>query len=259
MYHYIYHRSLHDNKHLKKVLGFENRINAMGMRGKITRLGNYSVLEETIKKDSEANKTSTLVVVGDDELFSRTLSALEPLYQKPTVGYIPFFGNTAMSISMGIPCDNEGAVLTLAKRRTENLRPIKINDGFFVCSAVVFSDNAQITINESYKITTASGFSETMILNLPQSFFSSLINSNINPSDSRVEVLVSCKKNEGIFKLNKKNQTIDGFFFGETVTVTTDSVSDVLVDGFYKIKTPITVNTDTNPISVIVGKDRLFN
>lgn len=257
MYYYIYHQDVRRQKFQKRLTALERKVNSLGLQGKNIHSNSYSSVDESLKKIFSETTESTLVVVGDDELFSKTLSVLVTLSAKPTVGYIPFFKNTQISESLGISC-GEDAIMTLARRRIETIYIPRINDDiFFVSHLEANCANLSITVNKKYSVKCESDSAKIRVANMPLSVLDKKTNSNINPCDMFLELVVIEESKRGALKRDV-DAKISGFFSCEDINIQSNEQKTVIVDGFKEVQTPVRIESSPHQIKLIVGKSRMF-
>ncbi len=257
MYYYIYHQDVRQQKFQKRLTALERKVNSLGLQGKNIYSNSYSSVDESLKKNLSETTESTLVVVGDDELFSKTLSVLASLSIKTTVGYIPFFKNTQISESLGINC-GEDAIMTLARRRIEKIYIPQINDNiFFVSHLEAHCANLIATVNKKYSVKCESDSAKIRVANMPLSVLDKNTNSNINPRDMFLELVVTETSKKGALKLDVDTK-ISGFFSCENINIQATEQKTVIVDGFKEVQTPVNISSSHRQIRLIVGKSRMF-
>lgn len=258
MYHYLYHQSLKKSKYNTLVLDIDSRIHKLGLDGTKYRLGSYTSVPESVTQ-ALRDQTNTIVVIGDDELFSQVINQIctQP-NSKITIGYIPAFGESNITKSLGISLQGE-AVQTLARRRVEDIRVGQVGDLYFIDSLSLYK--LPITINHDHMYTTSFTHKKGLVTihNLPDHSLPKDLILQSNPKDETLEIVFRIVP-KGLFK-GKTEPYVDSIFSAKHITIESSQnrAKTVEIDGYIKIKTPLTVGVRKEPLKIIVGKDRLFS
>lgn len=253
MYHYLHHELLNKPKYSKHIVHIEGALHKLGLEGKTTKLGKYATLKESLSKILKESVT-TLVVVGDDELLSNTISQLAPLKKQPVLGYMPVFESTPLTESLGIPT-GEASVLSLAKRRIENINLAFAGDEFFINSVVVDASKVEVIINKHTTLRSSNTHEKLHIYNYTDFALEDKYSSLISAQDNLLEaVFLLPEKNR--FSANSKMR-VHSFFSAKHIELQPNAKSvSVLVDGSRLLKTPLEFGVSDFTISLIVGKHR---
>jgi diacylglycerol kinase family enzyme len=253
MYHYFFDSPLSQARFAKNLGRVESRLIDLGIKGKITRLTPLHDLA-TCVREALAAGADTLVAVGNDQLLSRIVSFLKA-HPHVTVGAIPF-GEGTMRIAQncGIPaglpaCD------TLAARRTERLDAGVLNSNeLFISSAEVtalpcrFECDRKFTVQESPAMHAA-------VLNLIA--FSGAC-APANPRDGLFTICLTPPPSASFFRATQTANAHSQFLV-RAVRITPSGGDDtVTIDGFRRVRAPLTLEIMPQHLSFVVGKERKF-
>lgn len=257
MYHYLYHQALKKSKFNALVLDIDSRIHKLGLDGTKYRLGSYTSVPESVTQ-ALRNERNTLVVIGDDTLFSQVVNQVctHP-HAEITIAYIPAFTESNITRSLGIPLGGE-AVQTLAQRRVEYLKVGQIGDLYFIDSVAISKLPITINYGRNYQTSFNHKHGLVTIHNLPDSTLPTEHHIVSDPRDDMLEVVFRVVP-KGLFK-GKTEPHINSVFHAKDISITNEQQRNkpVMLDNHLTIKTPLTIGVRREPIRMIVGKSRLF-
>jgi diacylglycerol kinase family enzyme len=244
MHVYIYDDYLNKSKYSKAVNRMEIRLTDLGLNGKIIRLGGIKNIKGTIQNEIKLG-AKTIVAVGNNQTVNKIIGAIIDTdiygdFQKKTLlGIIPIGNDNSIAASFGIKNEEEACNILLA-RRIEKIDLGLVGDRYFLNEATIEGLGTIIDLGDYSLEIEDKG--TVRIVNL-LSDKANLIDSN--PHDGLLDLIINTrKKDQTLLKLNK--------------FVITNANEQLLIDGVIEIKTPAEVSVDRDKVSVIVGKDRLF-
>ncbi len=160
-YAYIYDDFLADPRFQDALATLETRLASLGLSGHVGRLTLFRSAKELVE-GFVAQGAKTIVAVGNDNTVNKLMWFLPDL---PVVlGYLPLAEPSGMARLLNIPIGLD-ACSALSARLIETLDMGKINDRYFLTEAVFENTRAQLNVENSYKLSLASGGS-IMIRNL---------------------------------------------------------------------------------------------
>ncbi|QQG52379.1 MAG: hypothetical protein HY931_03565 [Candidatus Falkowbacteria bacterium] len=244
MHVYIYDDYLNKSKYSKAVNRMEIRLTDLGLNGKIIRLGGIKNIKGTIQNEIKLG-AKTIVAVGNNQTVNKIIGAIidTDIYgdfqRKTLLGIIPIGNDNSIATSFGIKNEEEACNILLA-RRIEKIDLGLVGDRYFLNEANIEGLGTTIDLGDYSLEIEDKG--TVRIVNL-LSDKANLIGSN--PHDGLLDVIINTrKKDQTLLKLSK-------------FTIT-NSTEQLLIDGVIEVKTPAEVSVDRDKVSVIVGKDRLF-
>ncbi|HZJ40928.1 MAG TPA: diacylglycerol kinase family protein [Candidatus Saccharimonadales bacterium] len=244
MHVYIYDDYLNKSKYSKAVNRMEIRLTDLGLNGKIIRLGGIKNIKGTIQNEIKLG-AKTIVAVGNNQTVNKIIGAIIDTdiygdFQKKTLlGIIPIGSDNSIAASFGIK-NEEGACNILLARRIEKIDLGLVGNHYFLNEATIESAGTTIDLGDYSLEIEEKG--TVRIINL-LSNKANLIASN--PHDGLLDIIITTRrKDQTLLKLNK--------------FVITNATEQLLIDGVIEVKTPIEVGVDIDKVSVIVGRDRLF-
>lgn len=244
MHVYIYDDYLNKSKYSKAVNRMEIRLTDLGLNGKIIRLGGIKNIKGTIQNEIRLG-AKTIVAVGNNQTVNKIIGAIidndiySDFQKKTLLGIVPIGNDNSIATSFGIKNEEEACNILLA-RRIEKIDLGLIGDRYFLNETTIESLGTTIDLGD-YSLEVAEK-GTVRIINL-LSDKENLINSN--PHDGLLDIVIKTKKkDQTILKLNK--------------FIVTNATEQLLIDGVIEVKTPAEVSVDRDKVSVIVGRDRLF-
>lgn len=244
MHVYIYDDYLNKSKYNKIINRIEIRLTDLGLNGKIIRLSNIKNIKGAIQNELRLG-AKTLVAVGNNQTVNKIIGAIIDTeiysdFQKKTVlGIIPIGDDNSISSSFGIK-DGEEACNVLLARRIEKIDLGSVGRHYFLNQVEIESAGSTIDIDDYSLEVSERG--EIKIINLlsdPKEKITS------NPHDGKLELLIRTKKKDQTFMTIKKIRVAN-------------PQKKLLIDGIIEIDTPADIEVVQNKISVIVGKERMF-
>jgi len=222
----------------------EIRLTDLGLNGKIIRLGGIKNIKGTIQNEIRLG-AKTIVAVGNNQTVNKIIGAIidNDIYsdfrKKTLLGIVPIGNDNSIASSFGIKNEEEACNILLA-RRIEKIDLGLIGDRYFLNETTIEGLGTIIDLGD-YSLEVAEK-GTVRIINL-LSDKENLINSN--PHDGLLDIIIKTKKkDQTILKLNK--------------FIVTNATEQLLIDGVIEVKTPAEVSVDRDKVSVIVGRDRLF-
>jgi diacylglycerol kinase family enzyme len=222
----------------------EIRLTDLGLNGKIIRLGGIKNIKGTIQNEIKLG-AKTIVAVGNNQTVNKIIGAIIDTdiygdFQKKTLlGIIPIGNDNSIAASFGIKNEEDACNILLA-RRIEKIDLGLVGDHYFLNDATIESLGTNIDLGD-YSIE-AEEKGMIRIINLLSDKTNTI---NSNPHDGLLDVVITPrKKSQTILKLNKFKVTSE--------------TEQLLVDGVIMVKLPAEVSVVRDRVSVIVGKERLF-
>jgi len=222
----------------------EIRLTDLGLNGKIIRLGGIKNIKGTIQNEIRLG-AKTIVAVGNNQTVNKIIGAIidndiySDFQKKTLLGIVPIGNDNSIASSFGIKNEEEACNILLA-RWIEKIDLGLIGDRYFLNETTIEGLGTIIDLGD-YSLEVAEK-GTVRIINL-LSDKENLINSN--PHDGLLDIIIKTKKkDQTILKLNK--------------FIVTNATEQLLIDGVIEVKTPAEVSVDRDKVSVIVGRDRLF-
>lgn len=244
MHVYIYDDYLNKSKYNRAINKLEIRLTDLGLNGKIIRLGGIKNIKGTIQHEIKLG-AKTIVAVGNNQTVNKIIGAIidgeiyNDFQKKPLLGLIPIGDDNSIAASFGIKNVDEACNILLA-RRIEKIDLGLVGQYYFLNHASIQSMGTQIEIDDYVLEISERG--EVKIINLlsdPKEKIKS------NPHDGKLDVLIKTrKKDESIITVKKLKIT--------------NRQEKLIVDDVVEINTPTEIGIMKDKVSVIVGKNRLF-
>ena len=261
MYLYLYDSFLVNPKYRKIIDRIENRIMALSIDGKVTRLtiikNAKEIVTEQLKKGIE-----TVVVVGGDELFFETASAF--VENRGVLGFIPIEPSSRMARILGLPI-GEAACDVVSARRVQQMDLGKINNQYFLSSVVLNNNDVRIKCESSFVIDPLKS-KLIRIANLDWIDFSLITHKKTikkeisNPSDGLLELVFEQSGGFSFPFFKKKAYKKDSLFYVKNLRISKAGEEEITltVDQTKIMKTPVTIEVAPRAIKVIVGRERMI-
>ncbi len=244
MHVYIYDDYLDKGKYNRIINRTEIRLTDLGLNGKIIRLGGIKNIKGTIQNEIKLG-AKTIIAVGNNQTINKIIGAIIDTdiygdFQKKTLlGIIPIGDDNSIAASFGIKNAEEACNILLA-RRVEKIDLGLVGNHYFLNQATIASLGTKLEINDYTLEISERG--EARIINLLSDQKEKI---KSNPHDGLLEILIRTKK---------KDQT---FLTVDKIRITNPK-EKLIVDGVIEIETPVEVGIMKDKVSVIVGKERLF-
>ncbi len=244
MHVYIYDDYLNKSKYNRAINKLEIRLTDLGLNGKIIRLGGIKNIRGTIQHEIKLG-AKTIVAVGNNQTVNKIIGAIidteiySDFQKKTLLGLIPIGDDNSIAASFGIKNVDEACNILLA-RRIEKIDLGLVGQYYFLNHASIQSLGTQIAIDDYTLEISERG--EVKIINLLSDTKEKI---KSNPHDGKLDVLIKTrKKDESIITVKK-------------LTITNPQ-EKLIVDDVVEINTPVEVGIMKDKVSVIVGKNRLF-
>ena len=244
MHVYIYDDYLNKNKYQKIINRLEIRLTDLGLNGKIIRLGGIKNVKTAIQNEIKLG-AKTIVAVGNNQTVNKIIGAIVDTniygdFQKKTLlGIIPIGDDNSVAASFGIKNTDEACNILLA-RRVEKIDLGSAGDYCFLNQATITSHGTTLELDGYSLEISAKG--EIRIINL---LSDPGTNIRSNPHDGLLDIYIKIKAKDQTYLNVKKLKVIN-------------PDNKLLIDGVVEVNTPVTVGVLKERISVIVGKDRVF-
>lgn len=259
MYFYLYDTFVQEIKHEVDLISVEHRLIELGINGKIGKLSVLKNIEQMVKS-AILDGAHTIVVVGNDKTFSRTVKCIAN--ENVALGYLPFEPKSRYAQVLGIE-DLESAVEIISKRVIKKIDLGRINNSLYFLTSVEILDNSiVIECDKKFKVTPEKDISKISICN-----FGNILEGKELCHDNL------CDPNDGFLQINfyKGNSkgTIFKKSFGKDTALPVKKLYltakeggknqiSLEVDGEVVAKTPTTVELAHQKINLIVGRKRMF-
>jgi len=244
MHVYIYDDFLNKSKHQKTINRLEIRLTDLGLNGKIIRLAGIKNVKSAIQNEIKLG-AKTIIAVGNNQTVNKIIGAIIDTeiygdFQKKTLlGIVPVGNDNSIAASLGIK-DLEEACQVLLARRLAKIDLGIVNNHYFLNQISIQSLGTVLEIDDYSLEITARG--EVRVINLlsdPSAKISS------NPHDGRLDIYIRTKRKDETH-LTAKEMKIS------------NPENKIVIDGVVEIETPAAVSVRRDQVSLIVGKDRLF-
>lgn len=254
MYYYIYDIFTADKKYEKQLLKIEGRLIELGIAGKIFKLNILKNLKEIIA-EAEASEIKNIIVVGNDQTVSKLVGLMAGTDM--VLGIIPVGEPNILAGALGIKSAEAGCK-TIAARKVISLDIGKVNDDYFLFS--LESDDKNILFDfKNYNINPLPNNKAVGIynINITQNKFKT------NPCDGLMEVVFTPQKSpwwKGWW--SKNNNASDGisvFPVAKLIIKHKKKPIQVKIDRQRFLKTPLEVEVLPRKITMVVGRERIFN
>lgn len=254
-YSYIYGPEVQDKKFGKDLSLIENRLTDLGLGGKIHRLTKFKNIREIIADDVKSG-VKTLVVFGNDETITKTLSAL-PI-SGLTLAVIPFGAQNTIAKMLGLG-DRFEACQALSARLLLPLDLGKINDQFFFGSVRIPHCQASFSCDGQYSVQAAEDRDvEILNLYLPKNEDDRPV-FKPNPSDGYLELVVKKLNKLSVFggwryALNRTGR--DSVFLFRKAEISSKAPVNIILDGRKTSVQNPKIEVIKGALKLIVGKNR---
>lgn len=244
MHVYIYDDYLNKSKYNKAINRMEIRLTDLGLNGKIIRLGSIKNIRGAIQNEIKLG-AKTIIAVGNNQTVNKIIGAIIDTdiygdFQKKTLlGIIPIGHDNSIAASFGIKNEEEACNILLA-RRIEKIDLGLVNNHYFLNQADIQSLGTIIEINDYSLEVRERG--EVKIINLlsdPREKIKS------SPHDGLLDILITTRRNDRTLISSKKLKI-------------SNPDNKLVLDGVLEIQTPAELTIMKDKVSVIVGKDRMF-
>ncbi len=229
-------------KYKRKTRRFEEKINNLGLQGKIIYLQSIKNYKEAVEQEIR-NGAKTIIILGNNQTVNNIINILANISENIPVFIVPIGENNSIAESMGIKNEKEAAFI-LSARRMENIKIAKANHLFFINNCQINSKLSEIKIDNSYKVFSLKETTYKIINLVDKEVYSKDIKTS--PQDNKLELII-------------KNKWKDMSLFPITKEVEIKSKEErVLLDDSIKIETPVNISISEKVIPFIVGKERFF-
>lgn len=248
MYVYIYDDYLNKSRYNKAVNRMEIRLTDLGLNGKIIRLSGIKNIKKAIENEIRLG-AKTIVAVGNNQTVNKIIGAIISAdvysdFQKQTLlGIIPIGDDNSIASSFGIK-NEETACNILLARRIEKIDLGIVNNFYFLNQAKIQSLGTVMEINNCLIESQKKG--EIKIINLLSDKEEKKDTLKSSPYDGLLDVVIKSGKRDISF-INAKKIKIENI------------KEKLLIDDVLEIDTPVEIGVLKSAVSVIVGKDRIFN
>lgn len=254
-YSYIYGPEVQDKKFGKDLSLIENRLTDLGLGGKIHRLTKFKNIREIVADDVRSG-VKTLVIFGNDETVTKTLSVL-PITGL-TLAVIPFGTQNIIAKMLGLG-DRFEACQALSARLLLLLDLGKINDQFFFSSVRIPHCEATISCDGQYRVQAVQDRDvEILNLYLPKDE-DDKPTFKPNPSDGYLELVVKKLNKLSIFggwryALNRTGR--DSIFLFRKAEINARAPVNIILDGRKTSVQNPKIEVVKGALKLIVGKNR---
>jgi len=244
MHVYIYDEYLNKTKYNRAINRLEIRLTDLGLNGKIIRLGGIKNIKGTIQNEIKLG-AKTIIAVGNNQTVNKIIGAIIDTeiygdFQKKTLlGLVPIGDDNSIAASFGIKNIDEACNILLA-RRVEKIDLGLVGNYYFLNQASIQSLGTTIEIDDYSLEIMEKG--EVRIINLLSDQKETI---KSNPHDGKLDILIRTRKRDESL-ITVKNLKVS------------NPQEKLIVDGVVEINTPVQVGIMKDKVSVIVGKDRLF-
>jgi len=244
MHVYIYDEYLNKTKYNRAINRLEIRLTDLGLNGKIIRLGGIKNIKGTIQNEIKLG-AKTIIAVGNNQTVNKIIGAIIDTeiygdFQKKTLlGLVPIGDDNSIAASFGIKNIDEACNILLA-RRVEKIDLGLVGNYYFLNQASIQSLGTTIEIDDYSLEMMERG--EVRIINLLSDQKETI---KSNPHDGKLDILIRTRRRDESL-ITVKNLKVS------------NPQEKLIVDGVVEINTPVQVGIMKDKVSVIVGKDRLF-
>lgn len=244
MHVYIYDEYLNKTKYNRAINRLEIRLTDLGLNGKIIRLGGIKNIKGTIQNEIKLG-AKTIIAVGNNQTVNKIIGAIIDTeiygdFQKRTLlGLIPVGDDNSIASSFGIKNIDDACNILLA-RRVEKIDLGLVGSYYFLNQASIQSLGTTIEIDDYTMDVTEKG--EIKIINLLSDQKETI---KSNPHDGKLDILIRTRRRDESIMTVKKLRIIN-------------PDEKLIVDGVVEVNTPVEIGIMRDKVSVIVGKDRLF-
>lgn len=244
MHVYIYDEYLNKTKYNRAINRLEIRLTDLGLNGKIIRLGGIKNIKGTIQNEIKLG-AKTIIAVGNNQTVNKIIGAIIDTeiygdFQKRTLlGLIPIGDDNSIASSFGIKNIDDACNILLA-RRVEKIDLGLVGTYYFLNQASIQSLGTTVEIDDYTMEITERG--EVKIINLLSDQKETI---KSNPHDGKLDILIRTRRrDESIITVKKLKIS--------------NPEEKLIVDGVVEVSTPVEIGIMRDKVSVIVGKDRLF-
>lgn len=244
MHVYIYDEYLNKNKFNKTINRVEIRLTDLGLNGKILRLAGIKNIKAAIQNEIRVG-AKTIIAVGNNQTVNKIIGAIinDDIYgefqKKTLLGIIPIGGDNTIATSFGIKNPEDACNILLA-RRVEKIDLGLAGNHYFLNETSIQSLGTIMDIDDYSMEIMEKG--QVRIINLLSGDDKKI---KANPHDGLLDVVIQTKKKDITSFRSKKFKIFNAH-------------EKLLVDGVVEIDTPIEIGILKDHVSVIVGKDRMF-
>ncbi len=244
MHVYIYDEYLNKTKYNRAINRLEIRLTDLGLNGKIIRLGGIKNIKGTIQNEIKLG-AKTIIAVGNNQTVNKIIGAIIDTeiygdFQKKTLlGLVPIGDDNSIAASFGIKNIDDACNILLA-RRVEKIDLGLVGNHYFLNQASIQSLGTIIEINDYSLEIMERG--EVRIINL---LSDQKENIKSNPHDGKLDILIRTRKRD------------ESLITAQSLKISNPQ-EKLIVDGVVEIDTPVQIGIMKDKVSVIVGKNRLF-
>jgi len=255
MYYYIFDIFTNPKKYEKQVQKIEGLITELGINGKIYKLNVLKNLEDIIEEALDAG-VKTVVAVGNDQTVSKIANLL--INKKIILGIIPLGEPNILAGALGIKSHLDACKI-ISARKIAKLDVGQVNGQYFLLS--VESNDKNITFDfKNYNINPLNNNKIMGVynMNIDQ------LNYKSSPSDGLMEVIFAPNENSWWQKLTQKKKEnkpagLSVFPTKRLIIKHKKKPIQINIDRQRVLKTPLDIEILPKKLSVIVGKERIFN
>lgn len=244
MHVYIYDDYLNKSKYNKAINRMEIRLTDLGLNGKIIRLGGIKNIKGSIQNEIKLG-AKTIIAVGNNQTVNKIIGAIidteiySDFQKKTLLGIIPIGDDNSIANSLGIKNPEEACNILLA-RRIEKIDLGLADKHYFLNQATIQSAGTILEIDDY--ILEPSERGELKIINLlsdPKETIKS------NPHDGKLEILIRTRRKDETYLVASHFRIFN-------------PQEKLIIDGVVEIETPVEMGVMKDKVSVIVGKERMF-
>lgn len=243
MYGYIYDVFLSQKSYDKGLIRIENNLTDLGLSGHTIKLSLINNIGHAVQ-DMVRRGIKTIVAVGSDQLFSKLVDQIDKL-SNVTIGLIPLGSHQQLAKLFGIPEGAEGC-RTLGARLICPVPLGKINNSYFIHSAVIHDSKAKVNCHDQFTVSATSEQAMISIYNLHES----------NSRAKTLSVVITPASEKQIFRRSQAlSQTM---IKSPKITIDEPVGIPIVIDGQKIINTPAKLEIVPETINVIMGKHRMI-
>lgn len=244
MHVYIYDDYLNKSKYNKAINRMEIRLTDLGLNGKIIRLGGIKNIRGAIQNEIKLG-AKTIIAVGNNQTVNKIIGAIidTEIYgdyqKKPLLGIIPIGDDNSIADSLGIKNSEEACNILLA-RRIEKIDLGLADKHYFLNQATIQSAGTEIDIADYSLSMEEKG--EIKIINLLSDQKEKI---KSNPHDGKLEILIRTRKKDETYLTTERFRIYN-------------PKEKLLIDDVLEVETPLEMTVIKDRVSVVVGKERMF-
>lgn len=252
-YYYLYDSYLAAPSYAAQLIKLEATLTDLGIQGRIGRLTLLKSVRDLVEA-ALRDGADTVVAVGNDLTLSR-IAEVVAQHPEVTLGLVPF-GEQHQEVArlLGIP-RGVLACHVLSSRLTEVISLGKINNQYFLCSAV--TRGRPLVLCEygkrQYEVTLAEPH-EIKVCNLDR--WGSAEGEIANPQNNVLEAVLRPQTKHRWWHFGKAERDLS-LITVQSVKLTSSDDLPITVDGHRVVKAPVTITLARERLKVIVGKKRL--